>query len=719
MKIFGKQLWGAEKKESSIPIQSAYNSQFSLQDSRKLQSSEMYSGWVASCVKAIAEEVARIELVLYRRSGKKIEVIEEHPALDLLEYVNEFFTKFTLFERLQSNLELKGNEYWYLERKGKSGQIIAIYPLNPDAITPVKGDFYVKYYSYRVNGKEIKLKPEQVIHFKTYNPFSDIVGLSTIESARVIIETDVFSREYNRRFYYNDATPGGVLTHPDELDKTSADDIKEKWNESYGGYKRAFKTAVLSGGLTYTSITPKHSDMQYIEQSKLNRDDILAMFRVPKNILAVLEDVNYASAKTGNYVFSLRNISPKMHRIVDTLNKFFLPLFEDGDIWFGFKSPVQEDILELTQVNQILFANGQLTMNEWRQRSGLLPIENGDQVFLPFSLSPYGKPVQQKTQEVATSLTKLSHEIKDSVLTQLHLHKLENTNNTKEISPEASHKDEPGDEKSNKRFQLRMDPHSFEDLGQKINGMMRVREEPYVKKAQTIMNKLFADQREEAIVNLRSYMKKGGKAIKAKLPEFIDVAKQVKITIDLFKPLMEEFLNKEGQTAFASLGLKAEDFDIAAPNVRKYLEASVKKFANEVTTNTSTMIRQQIADGLESGEGVQAITSRISDLAGLSETRSELIAITEIHRAQGNAEIQAWEQSNVVVAKIWYTALDERVCVECSLMHGKEVDLGDAFVSVSDLREMGYQNYDGAVEIAQLHPRCRCSIIPVVKGQDS
>lgn len=717
MELFGIKLWGSKQKKASIPLQSTVTTSLNFTDGRRLSVTEMYTGWVAKCIKAISEEVGGIELVLYRRKGNQEIVVTDHPVLDLLKYVNNFFTRYQLFERLQANLELYGNEYWYLQKDKKTKLPKEIYPLMPGSVVPVKGEFYVDHYEYSYLGKKISLGLDDVIHFKTFNPYSNIIGLSTVEIARTTIETDIYSKEYNRKFFVNDATPGGVLKAQDEIDQVKADQIRDKWHETFGGYSKAFKTAVLGGGLDYTTIQPKHADMQFIEQSKMNRDDILAMFGVPKTVLGIVEDVNFASAYAANYVFSSRTIYPKEKRIADYLNEFLIPLFGEDDMWFVVKSPVQEDKLQTTQVDQILFSNGQLSTNEWRKRNGLSSVDNGDQLYLPFSLSPYTRVSEQKAVEPKTPLTKAHEEIKKTILNSLQVFKLKDGVVGEKIETKIPEEVEPVSHSNSKRFQLVMDPHKFESLGQKLNGAMRNREEPYIKKMQQIMVGIFNEQRENAVNVLEGYMRKKSKSQKAKLPEFIDKEKQVKITIDLVTPLMAEFVSTEGQHAFATLGLRAEEFDLHAPDVRKYLISSIKKFANEITENTSNMIRQQVADGLESGEGLMAISSRIRDLADLSDNRAELIATTEIHRSQGHAEIEAWNQSKVVVAKIWYTALDERVCPECSLMHGKEVDLDEAFLSVEELADLGYKNYDGPVEIAQMHPRCRCSIIPVIKGQ--
>lgn len=714
MKIFGRQIGGSKQKDVTLPLQTSLSAPLTLSDSRRLPVRDLYTSWVAKCIKAISEEVGRIDLVLYRRVGGKVEVVREHEMLDLLSFVNEFFTQYMLFERLQANLEIYGNEYWYLERDRKTKKPARIYPLHPTTVRAVVGKYYVEKYEYTYKGTTVDLSIDDVIHFKNYSPFSDVIGLSTIETARSTIETDVFSKEYIRRFYYNDATPGGILSTPDEVDQDRADLVKAKWNESFSGFKRAFKTAFLSGGLTYTPISPKQSDMQFVEQSKLTRDDILALFGVPKTILGIVEDVNYASAKASNYIFSSRNIYPKELRIVDYLNEFYVKQFEPEGYWLEAKSPIQEDKLEEAQVSQIMFTNGQLTINEWRKRSGLPVVENGDQVFLPFSLTPYSSVVEQKSLGAEPILLKTHEKIKQAILASLPIPESKDGN----TEQKDTHTHGGLAKQDTKRFQLRMDPYQFESLGQKVNGQMRAREEPYVKKFKHSMNDIFDKQSVEAIENLVDYMKIDKKfSKKAKVPDFINKAKNTELTISIITPIITDFFESEGQVAFAMLGLKPEDFSLAAPDVRKYIEASIKKFAGEVTEHTSNIIRQTISDGLDSNEGIKALTARINQLEGLSASRSELIAVTEVHRAQGHAEIEAWNQSSVVESKIWYTALDERTCPECSLMHGKEVELNEVFLDVPGLQEMGYSNYDGPVEIAQLHPRCRCTIIPVIKGQ--
>lgn len=715
MKIFG---WTFGKEKKSYDGFGGSYGLYTGYGNTKVSEQELFSGWVFASVRAIADQVAQIELRLHKKQRGEDIAIEEHPAIELLDSVNPFFTRYTLFERLQSNLELYGNEYWLIEKDSK-GMPIEIIPLNPTCVRVVRPnkptkDTYVDYYEYDVMGKIEKIDPSNIVHFKNYNPFSDVVGMSTLENARLLIETNIYTKEYNRRFFQNDATPNTVLTHPDSLQNEEIQRILDKWNDKYSGFRKAHKTALLHGGMDI-KVLGNHSDMQFIEQSRMTRDDILAIFGVPKTILGIIEDVTVSNAKASNYIFSLRTVKPKMHRITDTLNEFYLPLFKDESLYFDYKSPVQEDQVEITTANATKFNNGQLTINEWRKQDGLPPVEGGDLVFMPFSLTAYGRPIEEKKVEQprgkSLSLT-LKEKVREVVKKTQKVATKEN-----ELIPSQSMV--PEFIANDLQSQPSMDLESFEALGKKVNEQQRRREEPYIRKMKSIMDGIFQDQSKEAEKNLLKFMKTKGKKIikKEKLPDFIDKSKWVTVTINFITPLMGDLFEKEGKQAYHNLGLNPEDFSLSTPTAQDFLRKNAKKFAGEVTETTSQLIRDEIAFGLDEGEGIADLTARVATMSGFSDRRSETIALTETHRTAGQAEVQAWEESGVVVRKIWYTALDERVCPECEALHGEEIDLGDDFLTASDLRDLGESVYDGGVDIAQRHVNCRCTLIPVLKEE--
>lgn len=56
-----------------------------------------------------------------------------------------------------------------------------------------------------------------------------------------------------------------------------------------------------------------------------------------------------------------------------------------------------------------------------------------------------------------------------------------------------------------------------------------------------------------------------------------------------------------------------------------------------------------------------------------------MIARTEVVTASNFAEVEAYDQSGVVEAKEWWTSPDERLCPQCSAMHGKQIAVKDDF----------------------------------------
>jgi len=51
--------------------------------------------------------------------------------------------------------------------------------------------------------------------------------------------------------------------------------------------------------------------MDFIESMKFTRDDILTAFKVPKPLVAVVDDVNRANAETAMFIFYLKRLNLK------------------------------------------------------------------------------------------------------------------------------------------------------------------------------------------------------------------------------------------------------------------------------------------------------------------------------------------------------------------------------------------------------------------------
>lgn len=122
-----------------------------------------------------------------------------------------------------------------------------------------------------------------------------------------------------------------------------------------------------------------------------------------------------------------------------------------------------------------------------------------------------------------------------------------------------------------------------------------------------------------------------------------------------------------------------------------------------IDESTRDMIRDTIADGLEENIGTDAIAEAIMDSTGFSEERADLIAHTEIARANSMAAVEGYrgarDDLGVNVKKEWLVS-DEPcpICVDNEA--DGAIDLDDDFSSG-----------DGE---PPAHPNCECAISPVV-----
>jgi len=194
------------------------------------------SSWVYVAVTRIAEAAALVPpLVYHLENGKRIES-PDHPIERLLRAPNPTMSQFELLEATFGYLELNGNAYWYLAGDS-DGHPAEIWTLRPDRVRIVPDRArYVGAYVYSLDGLDIPLAPDEVIHFKRWHPRDDYLGLSALEAAAIASQTDRAMAAWNYNFFEaGKAVPAGIVTIKNMVSDSDFERIKREWTESYGG----------------------------------------------------------------------------------------------------------------------------------------------------------------------------------------------------------------------------------------------------------------------------------------------------------------------------------------------------------------------------------------------------------------------------------------------------------------------------------------------------
>jgi len=353
-------------------------------------------GWLFACVSKIMQNIADSEWNAYKKAD-----IVSSKAMDLFMKPNPFQSNYEILQRTSMFLELRGKAFWYLAKDGvnRPKEIWVISPLDMWVI-PDKNNF-IKGYIYRAGTQQIPLNIDEVIMFNYPDPLNPYGGISPSQAAANSLETDKYSAQWNRNFFYNSAEPQGVISSPNGLTDDQFERLQEQWNDKYKGVDNAKRTALLEGGATYTAIQISQKDMDFFNLRQMNRDEILGAFGIHKSILGLTDDVSRANAETAEYTFQKHVIKPKLRFIQEKLNNEYIPMFNE-DIVLKYTDPVPEN-KEFIRDTADKALDKSITKNEHRQILNRLlgtefaPIKGGDEIYQPVSNQPLGTSLATAT----------------------------------------------------------------------------------------------------------------------------------------------------------------------------------------------------------------------------------------------------------------------------------------------------------------------------------
>lgn len=689
--------------------------------------------WTFACVTAIADEIAKVNFNLKRVQGKDEITLVNHPVLELLYKVNEYTTMFDFLWLVAAFLELTGEAPVFVDRGATGmGKPTGLYLLKPSKLTVVsasEGDNVIGGYKYMTPDKGyVTIPASQVLFFKYPDPDNNMRGLGTLQAAAKSVDVDEWSLDYNRSYFKNSARPDMIIKAKGSLTPEQRKQIKQSTREFYEGRENAFRTMVLGGNdfdVQPFSTTPK--DMDFKELRLQARDEILGIFRVPRTVLGITDDVNRANAEATDYVFAKRTIEPKLRRIFAQLNEFLIPMMTSEPVYLDFEDIVPRDELKDIDVITKQLSAGMITINEARQMRGMESIgESGDSILIPMNLQTVD--ALGKTDEQSKPSTDTEDDIPDDTGDDDAQKMYRKVARTKAVSRHKHEKEQL------EQIAKTLLPKARELVMRKHKAAKPVKKQADVVETvieRTDQHKAFWDAQIKLAEAQEVVMKKKVSAFfalqkKKVLNRFpqkaidpqdytLNAEEEAQVMENLLRPTVMNIIAEEGRRAMAFVGRYG--FDSSIPVIQNYMKDHHSVFVG-INDETNKKIVELLAEGVGNGDSPfqmrRSLTKMFDDM---SKRRAENIARTETSRAVGFATEQGYEQSGVVAQKEWLTAFDERTCPYCESMNGKTVDIGDNYFSSGD--SIGSLNFKEAVKAPPLHPSCRCALLPVIQRKAS
>jgi len=350
---------------------------------------------VFACVKVLAETLASVPLILYRRlpKGGK-ERADDHPLSAVLRRrPNRWQTSFEFREMMQGHLALRGNAYARIV-PGPQGFADQLVPLHPDRVRPRRLPNQRILYEFSPAPPDsglVRLTQDEVLHIRGMSA-DGMVGINPIDQAAEVLGITIAADKYAARFYRNNARPMGILKHPGRF-KTDEDreDFRRRWREAHAG-EMQHNVAVLESGMEWQDIGVTARNAQFLDMRKFQATEVARIYRMPPHKVGILDKATFSNIEQQAIEFVQDTMLPWFVRWEQALTRdlildpdqFFIEFLIDGLLRGDLKTRFEAYVLAVT--------NGIMTRNEVRIRENMNPLPGLDAPLRPLNMAEEGVP---------------------------------------------------------------------------------------------------------------------------------------------------------------------------------------------------------------------------------------------------------------------------------------------------------------------------------------
>jgi len=374
MKIFGLEI----TKRSKQPIQ-----EYPREDAAtslifggyKLEDSATSLSAFYAALELISNSIAQLP-ILVKRNNK---VDSNHP-INLL-FKDGLISKYNLIKMLITDVILHGNAYCYIER-AKDGTPINLVYCEHGTVNIVYNQKKQELYYQIPFIKKTNIESCNVIHlFKDSN--NGIQGRGLITYANQVIKLSQATDKAARNYYASGCALQGALTIKGAR-KGAKEQAREAFANTHGD--KGSGLVILDDDMSYQQLSSNANDSQMLEARSFNVAEIARYFNINPILLGDKSGASYNSIELANIEFVTHTLMPYVVMMQDEFNRKLVKPSENGitididETWLmkGDQKTTAEYLTKLT-------SSGIMTINEARNHLGLIPVEGGDEVQIPYT----------------------------------------------------------------------------------------------------------------------------------------------------------------------------------------------------------------------------------------------------------------------------------------------------------------------------------------------
>lgn len=664
---------------------------------------------VYACVQYAIRTLAQAPIRVYDKDGKEI---IGHWATKLLANPQPQITGFEFKETILQDMMIGGR---YSALKLSNGLVVkGLQHLHPNELTPqdptpeqqALGYTIGGYRAMDARGEAVIYKPEQVLYIKYKSPLSRTIGQSPLLAAFKSIDTDNEAESHVFTVLKNRGMNPDVVIETDlEISDEDRKVIKEAWKQNHGG-DNAGGIEVLGGG---GKIKTLGMTMQDLDLDAIRRTPAVAIcicFGFPAEAIGIvpgLENSTYSNKEQAGVDAFLNGIVPLQVRIQEGLQLGLLNNSANEFVRFdNTRVPAYQYIMKTEKALSLSNAQaGFITIDEHRATLGLPPVDGGggDCFLRGFALMtvPNGKIVEPPPPAPVPKVID-------------------------EVAPVKSDKG-AGCSCANAPACKHHSPTRYKSFtvaqAQRIalNRLrLQARLAPAVKAE---MVKEFEAQ----ATSVFKAVKSSTKAATITPEQAVELNRQLSLLegewstrTQMSAQVWQGYIVKTAADDVIA-GVLSLSNTISTETAQRWIKQYTYKFAREISGASADAVRSVVQMAQEKAWTIPELRDELQKtFSTWTDARATMVAETETHRASNQGDILGYKE-NGILQKQWL-ATDGDACEFCMEMDGKVESIDAAFVpeggSVTGKDGGIYTNSYEPVEAADLHPNCKCVIIPVI-----
>jgi HK97 family phage portal protein len=359
--------------------------------------------WVAAAVMRMLTWAIRVPIKAYRRRGddpndRDTLAPEEHPMAAVLGNPWDRGSQAQLIMNLLGPVLVHGNSLTTVDDTARSGKI----ELSPkdwrfcQPMMPWRGSIEGFRCDNDTPAYAADYSIDKCLHVAWWSPMGPL-GTSPLMQLGVTMQLEDAAQRYQRSlFAWGGRPPTAVVAseaflglRPAERSQIMAQ-LRSDLTEVYGGPDQGGKPALLPPGLDWKTIGQTTVEAALIDQRKVAREEVCAVYLIPPPMLGILERATFSNIETQREMVYTECLGPVLVLIEQAINaQIVRDLLQEDDVFveFDFSAILRGDRLKEIDSLRNAIQTALLSPNEGRGVLNLpsVPDPQMDEFYLPMN----------------------------------------------------------------------------------------------------------------------------------------------------------------------------------------------------------------------------------------------------------------------------------------------------------------------------------------------